>query len=126
MTSDPSNNTGEDFLHQVGWLAVYMTIGLVIIWIFTFPVDFAILVLVLISINICRKGGLFKRLGLQDQTHMKGWRGLFKSLFQSRASSPAYGGSSESKLVKYYCMLCGNENNGIVCPKCGSKMKRAD
>jgi hypothetical protein len=54
-----------------------MTIGLVIIWIFTFPIDFAILVLVLISINICRKGGLFKRLGLQEQTHMKGWRGLF-------------------------------------------------
>jgi hypothetical protein len=57
---------------------------------------------------------------------MKGWRGLFKSLFQSRASSSACGGSSESNLVKYYCMLFGNENNGIVCPKCGSKMKRAD
>jgi hypothetical protein len=28
-------------------------------------------------------------------------------------------------ILTYYCMLCGNENNGIVCPKCGSKMKRA-
>jgi hypothetical protein len=103
-----------------------MTIGLVIIGIFTFPIDFVILVLVLISLNICRKRGLLKRLGIQDQTHMEGWRGFFKSSFQSRASSSAFGGSRESNLVKYYCMLCGNQNNGIVCPKCGSKMKRAD
>ena len=55
--------------------------GLVIIWIFTFPIDFAILLLVLISINLCRNGGLFKRLGLQNQTHMKGWRGLLNHYF---------------------------------------------
>jgi hypothetical protein len=122
---DTSNNRRGHFLYQLKWLAVYMTIGLVIIWIFTFPVDFVLLILVLVSINICRRRALLKKLGLLDETHVNGWRGLFKSLFQSPASSSMYGDSGGNNLVKYYCMSCGNEHNEIACPKCGSKMKRA-
>jgi hypothetical protein len=105
-----------------------MTIGLAIIWIFPFPIDFVILVLILISINISSKKALFKRLGRRpNETHVKGWRGLFESLFQSWASSPAHGNrKGDDSLVKYYCMSCGKENNWIACSKCGSKMKRAN
>ncbi len=103
-----------------------MTVGLVIIWIFPFPVDIAILVLIIISLNICRKKALFRKLGRQNETRMEGWRGLFESLFQSWASSSAYSDKRDNSLVKYYCMSCGKENNGIACSKCGSKMKRAN
>lgn len=103
-----------------------MTIGLAIIWIFPFPIDFVILVLILISINICRQKALFGRLARQNETREKGWRGFLESLFQSWGSSSAYGNRRSDNLVKYYCMSCGKENNGIACSKCGSKMKRAD
>jgi rubrerythrin len=36
---------------------------------------------------------------------------------------PAFDPSQNSSL-KYYCMSCGTEHRQIVCPKCGSKMKR--
>jgi hypothetical protein len=39
-----------------------MTIGLAIIWIFPFPIDFVISVLILISINTCRQKELFSGL----------------------------------------------------------------
>jgi hypothetical protein len=125
LTSDSPNNNGQDFLHQVKWLSVYMIIGLVIIWLFTFPIDFALLILILASINIWRRRVLLKKLHL-DKPRVLGWRRLFKSLFQSPASSSAYDSSRDNNLVKYYCMLCGNQNNEIACPRCGSKMKRAN
>jgi hypothetical protein len=103
-----------------------MTIGLAIIWIFPFPADFVILILVLISINICRKKALLRRLNRPNKTHTKGWRILFEPLFQSWGPSSTYGSRRRcDSLVKYYCMSCGKENNGIACSKCGSKMKRA-
>ncbi|MGA9152853.1 MAG: hypothetical protein WBZ36_19930 [Candidatus Nitrosopolaris sp.] len=35
-----------------------------------------------------------------------------------------FGASQNSSSLKYYCMSCGTEHRQIVCPKCGSKMKR--
>jgi hypothetical protein len=103
-----------------------MIIGLAIIWIFPFPADFVILILVLISINICRKKALLSRLNRQNKTRAKGWRRLFEPLFQPWGPSSTYGSRRRcDSLVKYYCMSCGKENNGIACSKCGSKMKRA-
>ncbi len=124
MTSDSSNNSNndEDFLYQVGSLVIYTTIGLAIIWIFPFPVDFVILALILILVNLCRKKALFRRIARPNENHVKGWRRLFESLFQSTYGSRVKGDG----LVKYYCMSCGMENNGIACSRCGSKMKKAD
>ncbi|MDC4231676.1 MAG: hypothetical protein M8319_05060 [Nitrosopumilus sp.] len=33
------------------------------------------------------------------------------------------GGSSK---VKYVCLVCNSKHNGGTCPRCGSKMQRAD
>ena len=33
------------------------------------------------------------------------------------------GGSSK---VRYVCLVCNNKHNGGSCPRCGSKMQRAD
>lgn len=111
----------------MGSLIIYTTIGLAIIWIFPFPADFVILALILILINFCRKKALYERFGRQDETHVKGWRGLFEALFQSWGSSSTYSSRMRGDgLVKYYCMSCGIENNEIACSRCGSKMKRAN
>jgi hypothetical protein len=49
-------------------------------------------------------------------------KGLFGSLRPADVSPSMYG----YNLIKYYCMSCGNEHKEIACPKCGSKMKRAE
>ena len=36
------------------------------------------------------------------------------------------GGQSDSANVRYVCLVCNNKHNGGSCPRCGSKMQRAD
>ena len=36
------------------------------------------------------------------------------------------GGMNNSTSVKYVCLVCQNKHNGGSCPRCGSKMQRAD
>ena len=36
------------------------------------------------------------------------------------------GGQGGSTNVKYVCLVCRNKHNGGSCPRCGSKMQRAD
>ena len=36
------------------------------------------------------------------------------------------GGQSDSTNVKYVCLVCNNKHKGGTCPRCGSKMQRAD
>ncbi len=35
-------------------------------------------------------------------------------------------GMNNSTSVKYVCLVCQNKHNGGSCPRCGSKMQRAD
>ncbi|MBA4452069.1 MAG: hypothetical protein H2B05_08755 [Nitrosopumilaceae archaeon] len=34
--------------------------------------------------------------------------------------------SGSSAKVKYVCLVCNNKHGGGACPRCGSKMQRAD
>jgi hypothetical protein len=36
------------------------------------------------------------------------------------------GGQGSSTRVKYVCLVCRSKHNGGSCPRCGSKMQRAD
>ncbi len=36
------------------------------------------------------------------------------------------GQNSSSSTVKYVCLVCNNQYKGGSCPRCGSKVKRAD
>jgi hypothetical protein len=118
----PNNNKGF-FLHQIKWLAVFMTIGFAIIWLFTFPTDLVLLTVLFILMSIYNRRRMLKRLGLLKTNEEKGVNGFFKSLFQPSTSS-LFSGNSSSSQVKYFCMSCGNEHKEVSCPKCGSKMKR--
>lgn len=129
--ADSSNNNYDNFLLRISSLVVYISHlydnrPLLLSGYFHFLPTFVILILVLISINICRKKALLRRLNRQNKTHAKGWRILFEPLFQSWRPSSTFGSRRRcDSLVKYYCMSCDKENNGIACSKCGSKMKRA-
>ena len=37
-----------------------------------------------------------------------------------------FGNSSSGITVRYVCLVCNNKHKGGVCPRCGSKMQRAD
>ena len=36
------------------------------------------------------------------------------------------GSQGSSTKIKYVCLVCNNKHNGGTCPRCGSKMQRAD
>ena len=36
------------------------------------------------------------------------------------------GNPGGSRSVKYVCLVCNNKHKGGTCPRCGSKMQRAD
>ncbi|MGH9966166.1 MAG: hypothetical protein ACRD5E_15265 [Nitrososphaeraceae archaeon] len=109
-------------LRQIKWLAVFMAIGFAIIWLFTFPIDLVLLIILFVLMSVYNRRNMLKRLGLLETSHVKGVKGFFKSLFQTPSSSSIFGGSSSQ--IRYFCMSCGNEHKEISCPKCGSKMKR--
>lgn len=90
-----------------------MGIGLVIILLLPFPVDMIILFSVLFLISFFRGRMRF----MQRYSRKHGIGDLFR-FFSSLTS-----GNSHIPL-RYYCMSCGKEHNEVVCPNCGSKMKR--
>jgi hypothetical protein len=115
-----SKTNRELFLYQLKWLAVFIGIGFIIIYLFEFPLDLIILIIAFVIINIYKTRVMLKKLGLLNDSNVKDVRSFIRSLFRSPSSSTYYG----STPVRYYCMLCGNEHKEIACPKCGSKMKR--
>ena len=36
------------------------------------------------------------------------------------------GSQGDSGKIKYVCLVCNNKHNGSPCPRCGSKLQRAD
>jgi hypothetical protein len=55
---------------------------------------------------------------------------LFLSFYIRRREMRKFGGENfsmfnpNSNKVNYYCMACGTKHDNMMCPKCGSKMKR--
>ena len=45
---------------------------------------------------------------------------------QSGTGGGFFGTNSGSIKVKYVCLVCSHKHNGGSCPRCGSKMQRAD
>ncbi|HZD34476.1 MAG TPA: hypothetical protein VE130_04670 [Nitrososphaeraceae archaeon] len=116
-----SKTNRELFLYQLKWLGVFIGIGFIVIYLFEFPLDLIILIIAFIIINIYKTRVMLKKLGLLNDSNVKDFKSFIRSLFRSPSLS-AYGNTP----IRYYCMLCGNEHREIACPKCGSKMKRAE
>ena len=72
MRSHFTNNNRELFLHQIKWLVAFMVIGFAIIWLFTFPVDLVLLMIVFVLMSVYNRRIMLKRVGLLDTSHVKG------------------------------------------------------
>jgi hypothetical protein len=108
------NNTKRFIIDRLKWLGIYLSIGLVLVFLLPFPYDFISIFGLFILVNFLRTRSLMKR-------HGGGMCGGIKDLFGSFSSSLS---GNQSRPLKYYCMSCGKEHNKIACPNCGSKMKR--
>jgi len=108
------NNTKRFTIDRLKWLGIYLSIGLVLVFLLPFPYDFISVFGLFILVNLFRTRSLMKRHGV-------GMRDGIKELFGSLSS---YLSGNQSRPLKYYCISCGREHNKIACPNCGSKMKR--
>ena len=93
----------------------------------SFPIDWLLAIPIFLLISLYRRKLFFKKLNIHFKdrpttTNLKGIREFFK-LASHNSLSQSHDGY---RRVKYFCMKCGNEHNKILCPKCGSKMKRLD
>ena len=55
-----------------------------------------------------------------------GQMGNFGGSSSGRGGGFFGGGQGSGTSVKYVCLVCRNKHNGGSCPRCGSKMQRAD
>ena len=60
---------------------------------------------------------------LLRRRYMRGMRGYGGSGF---GSGGFFGLNQNGAAVKYVCLVCNHRYKGGSCPRCGSKMKRAD
>jgi hypothetical protein len=86
--------------------------GIILVFLLPFPFDFISIALLFVLMVYLRGRSEMKRLG---------GTGGIRDLFGSFSSSIS---GDQSRQLKYYCMNCGKEHREIVCPNCGSKMKR--
>jgi hypothetical protein len=105
-------DTKRFIIHRLKWLLIFMGIGIILVFLLSFPFDFI------------SNAGLFVLMTyLRARSEMKrfGDTGGIRDLFGSFSSSIS---GNQSRQLKYYCMNCGKEHNEIACPNCGSKMKK--
>jgi hypothetical protein len=86
--------------------------GIILVFLLPFPFDFISITLLFVLMTYLRGRSEMKRFG---------GTGGIRDLFGSFSSSIS---GDQSRQLKYYCMNCGKEHREIVCPNCGSKMKR--
>ncbi len=87
-----------------------LSIGLQMILPFPYGLGVTLAIFVLVPILLQRR---FNRMGARSP----GARGGLFGMGRSRMGSPE---------VTYSCLVCNNKYKGGSCPRCGSKMKRAD
>ena len=95
-------NNKNFILQQLKWISIYFAISIVI----SFIIQSADSIIVIIPVV------------------------LFLSFYIRRREMRKFGGGVEnfsmfnSNKINYYCMVCGTKHDNLMCPKCGSKMKR--
>ncbi|HET9774102.1 MAG TPA: hypothetical protein VFP25_03865 [Nitrososphaeraceae archaeon] len=91
----------KSFLYQqLKWIAIYFVISFIISIIVPFPYSLIVIVSIVLILSIYIRRREMTRFKVDNF-----------SMF-------------DSNKVNYYCMMCDTKHNNIMCPKCGSKMKR--
>jgi hypothetical protein len=102
---------------QMIWIAISLAISLSLSFLLPFPLSLVAIIGVFIVMNYYIRRWQMRRMGMMGGgTSGAGFGGLFG------AGSGGGGGGG----VNYVCLLCGQRFKSGTCPRCGSKMKRAD
>ena len=110
------NADTKNFLqNQMLWIAVSIAISLTLSFLLPFPLSLVAIIGVFIAMSYYIRRSQMRRMGMTGSN--TGGGGGFGSLF---------GGSGGGGGINYACLACGQRFKGGSCPRCGSKMKRAD
>jgi 4-hydroxybenzoate polyprenyltransferase len=96
---------------QMMWIAISLAISLALSFLLPFPISLVTIIGVFLVMNYYIRRRQMRRMGMMSGS--TSGSGGFGSLF---------GGGG----VNYVCIVCGQRFKGGTCPRCGSKMKRAD
>ncbi len=100
-------NTNEQSLSEpLLWISISLGVIFAIIFYTPFPLSIPLAITAFIFLNFYLRKKVVKRMN---------------TMFGNTISS-----SSNSSSLIYSCINCGTRHNETVCPKCGSKMKKAD
>lgn len=94
---------------QMVWIGIALAISLTLSFLLPFPISLVAIIAVFLSMSYFMRRRQMQRMGMTDSG-----RGGFGGMF---------GGGGG---VNYVCIACGQRFKGGTCPRCGSKMKRAD
>jgi 4-hydroxybenzoate polyprenyltransferase len=97
---------------QMIWIAISLAISLTLSFLLPFPLSLVIIIGVFLAMNYYIRRWQMRRMGMMSSSTGGGG---FGSLF---------GGGGGG--ISYVCIVCGQRFKGGTCPRCGSKMKRAD
>jgi 4-hydroxybenzoate polyprenyltransferase len=107
------NSDTKRFLQtQMIWIAISIAISLALSFLLPFPLSLVAIIGVFLAMNYYIRRWQMRRMGMMGGSTGGGG---FGSLF---------GGSGAG--ISYVCIACGQRFKGGTCPRCGSKMKRAD
>jgi hypothetical protein len=109
------NADTRNFLqNQMIWIGISIAISLTLSFLLPFPFSLVAIIGVFIAMNYYIRRWQMRRMGMMSSSNTGG--GGFGSLF----------GGSKGGGINYACLACGQRFKGGSCPRCGSKMKRAD
>ncbi len=97
---------------QMIWIAISLAISLALSFLLPFPLSLVTIIGVFLAMNYYIRRWQMRRMGMMSSSTGGGG---FGSLL---------GGGGGG--VNYVCIVCGQRFKGGTCPRCGSKMKRAD
>jgi hypothetical protein len=100
---------------QMMWIAISLAISLALSFLLPFPISLVAIIGVFLAMNYYIRRWQMRRMGMMSGS-TSGGGGGFGSMF---------GGGSGGG-ISYVCIACGQRFKGGACPRCGSKMKRAD
>ena len=110
------NSDTKNFLqNQMIWIGISIAISLTLSFLLPFPLSLVAIIGVFIAMNYYIRRRQMRRMGMMSSNTGGGG---FGSLF---GGSVGGGGG-----INYVCIACGQRFKGGSCPRCGSKMKRAD
>jgi 4-hydroxybenzoate polyprenyltransferase len=98
---------------QMMWIAISLAISLTLSFVLPFPLSLVAIIGVFIAMNYYIRRWQMRRMGMMSGSNGGGG---FGSLF----------GGGGGGGINYVCIACGQRFKGGSCPRCGSKMKRAD